>query len=264
MTERRYTRVGQHRVHSVHLGTGPDLVLLHGLSGSHRWWRYNLDAFALHYRVHVPERVGFGASRVGALAPRLGLPELTEVMAGWLAALEIRSPRLIGHSMGGQIAIHLVAARHVELAALVLVSASGMRFRASVPELTRFLAGALPPRAWGAPLFLPTIAVDALRAGPRTLLRAGVTLLADDVRPLLAEVRCPTLVVWGALDPLLPVRFGRRMAATIPGARLVVLEDAGHNPMADQPARFNRAVLDFLAGARTVNSAAAGGTADDA
>jgi pimeloyl-ACP methyl ester carboxylesterase len=246
VTERRFTRVGEHRVHSIHVGAGPDVVLLHGLSGSHRWWRYNIDALAARFRVHAPELVGFGGSRVAPLAPRLGLPELTDVMAGWLAALGIRRPRLVGHSMGGQIAIHLTTERQVELAALVLVSASGMRLRASVPELTRFLAGALPPRAWGAPDFLPTIAADALRAGPRTLLRAGVTLLTDDVRPLLRRVRCRTLVVWGALDPLLPVRLGRRMAATIPGARLEVIEDAAHNPMADRPAAFNQVVLEFL------------------
>jgi pimeloyl-ACP methyl ester carboxylesterase len=247
MIERRYTAVGPHRIHSVHQGDGPDLVLLHGLSGSHRWWRYNLDHFSAHYRVHVPELVGFGGSRVGALAPRLGLPELTEVLAGWLDALELRRPRLIAHSMGGQIALHLAAERAVPLEALVLVNSSGIRWRASLNDLTRFLSGALPPRAWGSPLFLPTIAADAVRAGPRTLLRAGATLLADDVRPLLPRIACRTLIVWGQLDPLLPVAFGRLIARGIPGARLVVLADAGHNPMADRPAEFNRIVLEFLA-----------------
>jgi pimeloyl-ACP methyl ester carboxylesterase len=245
-TERRYTPIGPHRVHSLHLGAGPPLVLLHGLSGSHRWWRYNVAALARHYRVHIPELVGFGGSPAQGRA--LGLPELTDVLYGWLRELRIRAPRLIGHSMGGQIAVHLVAERGVALDALVLVNASGIRRRASLDELTRFLAGVLPPRAWGAPLFLPTIAADALRAGPRTLLRAGVTLLADDVRPLLPRIACPTLVVWGRYDPLLPLAFGRLLARGIPGARLAVIDDAGHNPMADQPEAFNRLVLGFLAG----------------
>jgi pimeloyl-ACP methyl ester carboxylesterase len=244
-TERRYTPVGPHRVHSVHHGAGPPLVLLHGLSGSHRWWRYNVAAFARHYRVHIPELVGFGGSL--AHGRPLGLPELTDVLYGWLRALRIRAPRLIGHSMGGQIALHLVAERGVALDALVLVNASGIRRRASRDELTRFLAGVLPPRAWGAPLFLPTIAADALRAGPRALLRAGVTLLTDDIRPLLPRITCRTLVVAGALDPLVPRETGAEIAAGIAGARFVVLADAAHNVMADQPAAFNRIVLEFLA-----------------
>jgi pimeloyl-ACP methyl ester carboxylesterase len=243
--ERRTTFVGPHSVHSLHTGTGPPLVLLHGLSGSHRWWRHNVAAFAGRYRVHVPELVGFGASR--ARGRRLGIEELTDVMAGWLSALDLSAPRLVGHSMGAQIAIHLVAERGVEAPALVLVASSGVPFVRSLAEIARFVSAALPPRAWGEPTFLPIIGFDALRAGPRTLLRAGFTLLNDDIRPLLKYVRTRTLVIWGALDPLLPVAHGELIAAGIPDARFVVIDDASHNVMADRPAEFNRVVLDFLA-----------------
>jgi 3-oxoadipate enol-lactonase len=85
-----------------------------------------------------------------------------------------------------------------------------------------------------------------LRAGPFTLVRAGVDLLADDVRPLLHALHLPTLVVWGALDPLLPLEDGQTLAAGIAGARLVVIGDAAHNPMVDRPIEFNRVLLDHL------------------
>jgi pimeloyl-ACP methyl ester carboxylesterase len=148
--------------------------------------------------------------------------------------------------MGGQIAIHLIAERDVAVRRLVLVASAGVPFEFTAAELVRFMAAALPPRAWGTPTFLPIIGLDAVRAGPRSLLRAGLTLLADDVTPLLARVTVPTLVVWGRLDPLLPVAHGNAIAAGIPGARLAVVEDAAHNVMADRPAEFNRLVLDFL------------------
>src|SRR5690606_41164194 len=88
----------------------------------------------------------------------------------------------------------------------------------------------------------------SMRAGPRSLLRAGLHILNDDVTPLLPRIRVPTLVVWGALDPLLPMEHGRRISDAILGARFVVFEDAAHNVMCDRPAEFNQLLLDFLAG----------------
>jgi pimeloyl-ACP methyl ester carboxylesterase len=160
--------------------------------------------------------------------------------------LGIERPHLVGHSMGGQIAVH-VAADAAPLGSLTLVDAAGLPRPRTVREMTRFMAGVLPPRAWGVPHFIPTIWIDALRAGPRSLLRAGLNLLSDDVTPLLPRIRVPTLVVWGALDPLIPVEYGRRMADAIPGARFVVMEDAAHNVMCDRPHEFNHVLLDFLA-----------------
>jgi pimeloyl-ACP methyl ester carboxylesterase len=129
---------------------------------------------------------------------------------------------------------------------LVLVNTSGIPHEWSLRDAGRFVARALPPRSWGAPTFVPTIAADALRAGPRALLLAARHLLSDDVTPLLPLVTCPTLLIWGELDPVLPLAHGRALFERIRGARLVVLSDAAHNPMADRPEEFNRVLLEFL------------------
>lgn len=241
--ELRRTAVGEFQIHSEHVGRGPSVVLLHGLSGSRRWWRYTTPALACRYRVHIPELVGFGGSRGAARQP--DIPEMAAVIAHWLDQVCPDDYRLIGHSMGGQIALH-IAGRHRLPERLVLTAATGLPRPLTLRDAAQFIAGALPPRRWGAPLFMPTIAADALRAGPRALIRATQHLLLDDVRPLLPRIRCATLVVWGGLDPLVPLSHGEAFAHSIPGARLVVLEDAAHNPMADRPAEFNRIVLDFL------------------
>lgn len=239
----RRTRAGDFIIHSEHRGSGPPVVLLHGLSGSRRWWRFTAPELARRYTVHIPELVGFGSSRRARRQP--DMREMAVVLAEWLAILGIEAPRVVGHSMGGQIALHL-AVEHLAPERLALVCASGLPRSWTVRRGAELLAGALPPRAWGAPSFMPVIATDALRAGPRALLRAAWHLLSDDVTPLLPQIRCPTLVIWGELDPLLPLAHGRTMAAAIPGARLVVLRDAAHNPMADRPVEFNRVLLDFL------------------
>jgi pimeloyl-ACP methyl ester carboxylesterase len=244
--ELRVTRIGPYRIHSEHSGSGEDVVLLHGLSGSRRWWRFTVPALAASYRVHVPELVGFGGSRRPVRQP--DMREMAAVLTEWMhQVVEGSRVRLIGHSMGGQLALHIAAEREMPQR-LVLVSASGLPRSWTLHEAARFLAGALPPRAWGSPTFLPTIAADALRAGPRTLLQATMFLLQDDVRPLLARITCPTLLLWGALDPFVPVSHARIMTRRIAGSRLVVLPDAAHNSMADRPGQFNEALLAFLAG----------------
>jgi pimeloyl-ACP methyl ester carboxylesterase len=241
--EIRQTRIGEFRIQSQHMGAGAPVVLLHGLSGSSRWWRFTTPALGRRFAVHMPELVGFGGSRRADRQP--DVPELADVMAEWLRVMELAEIALVGHSMGGQIALH-IAAEHQMPRRLVLVSASGLPRDWTLRDASRFVARALPPRSWGTPTFVPTIAVDALRAGPRALLLATRHLLSDDVTRLLPLIRCPTLLIWGELDPLVPLEHGRAMFERIDGARFVVLHDAAHNPMADRPSEFNRVLLEFL------------------
>jgi pimeloyl-ACP methyl ester carboxylesterase len=242
--KRRYTVLGDYRLHSVHAGAGDPVVLLHGLSGSHRWWLPAMQRLAARYSVHVPELIGFGASRPVPRQPNI--PEAAGLLLEWLDSLDVERCVLVGHSMGGQIAIHIAARAPERLTRLVLVSAAGIPRPISFAEAARFLAEMVPPRAWGDPYFLPVIALDALRTGPLTILRAARHLIAADVRPLLPHVATPTLIIWGQLDPLTPLAHGKQMAQAIPGARLVVLRGAAHVPMADRPREFLAALEGFL------------------
>lgn len=244
--ERSLHSIGPFRIHALHTGSGSALVLLHGLSGSARWWAHNVPALAQHFRTHTPDLVGFGASRNRTAQPTI--PEMAELMAEWLERNGIERTHLIGHSMGGQIAIHIATKWPDRIDKLVLVSAAGIPRALSFTGVTRFLAEIVPPRGWGKPRFLPTVAADALRAGPRSLISATSLLLRDDVRPLLPRIVAPTLLVWGRLDPLTPIAHGEYMREHIPGARLSVFDDAAHMPMVDAPARFNAEVLGFLQG----------------
>ena len=249
--DRSLHRIGRYRIHALHTGDGPPLVLLHGLSGSARWWRNNVPTLAGHFRTHAPDLVGFGHSRTWAAQPTI--PQMAELIVQWLDLNGIERTHLIGHSMGGQVAIHIAARWAERVDKLVLVSAAGIPRDLTLAAMTRFIAEIVPPRGWGKPAFLPTVATDALRAGPRSLIGAFHRLLHDDVRPHLANIRAPTLLVWGALDPLTPLANGEFMAQHIAGARLVVFEDAAHMPMVDAPDRFNREVMNFLLGDGEMN-----------
>lgn len=244
---RSVVEVPPHRIHAAEFGTeGEPLVLLHGLSGSSRWWRRNVPALARGARVVVPDVIGFGRTRLRGRLPPIG--EIADLLAGWMDRLALGPVDLVGHSMGGQISVHL-AARHPErIRRLVLVDAAGIPRPVTPRALVRFAAEVSPPRRWGDPFFLPTIVGDALLAGPRTILRAIGHIMRDDVRALLPQVAAPTLVIWGELDTIIPVEHARDFREGIPGARLAVLRGAAHNPMVDRPDEFNRLVADFLRG----------------
>lgn len=241
------TQVGNHRVHSVELGRGTEqVVLIHGLAGSAVWWRRNVQALCEHYRVVIPDLIGFGKTRrSGRLPP---LPGVARVLVEWMDAIELDHAHVVGHSMGGQIALHLTARYPDYVHRLVLVDAAGIPRPLTPIEVGRSALAMAPPSTWGDPLFLRTIVRDALTAGPRTLAHALWYIIGDDVGPLLPRIRVPTLIVWGENDRLIPMEHAREFREGIPGARLAVIPGAAHNPMVDQPGEFNDAVLRFLRG----------------
>ncbi len=246
--ERRRTTVLGFCIHSVHAGEGAPVVLLHGLSGSHRWWLETIPALvASGFRVHVPELVGFGGSRRPARQP--DLEEMANVVLRWMEAMGLERAHVVGHSMGGQVSIHLAALHPARVDRLVLVDASGIPRALTLREAARFVTEVALTGAWIRPRFVTTVALDAFLAGPRALARAARYILMDDVRPLLPAITCPTLLLWGALDPLTPLEQGARMAAALPDARLVVLPRAAHIPMIEESRRINAALVEFLAAA---------------
>lgn len=242
--DRTRTRLDGFRLHALHDGSGEPVVLLHGLSGSSRWWRYTVPALTGSYRVHVPELIGFGRSRGAVRHPTL--PEMAGLLVRWMDAVGIERTHFVGHSMGAQVGVHLAARWPDRIDRLVLSDAAGIPHSLSPSNVLAVGTEFLLPRAWGRPSFLATIATDAARTGPRTLVRAIRGILADDIRPLLPRLDSPTLLVWGEHDPLTPVEDGEAIERLLPRARLVVIEGASHNPMADRPDAFNRELLRFF------------------
>lgn len=247
MPRRTTFDLGPYHIHALDSGTGGrEVLLLHGLSGSSRWWRRNLGALAEHFRVLAPDVIGFGRSRFrGRIPPP---EELAAVLAEWTGQVAEGAVDLVGHSMGGQIAIHLAARFPERVRRLVLVDSAGIPRRLTPWALTRFAMELAPPTRWGDPTFLPVIAGDALSAGPGTLLRALAHVVRDDVRPLLPLIRARTLIVWGERDTVVPRADAEEFRAHILHARLTVIPGAAHNPMIDRPAEFNRVLLRFLLG----------------
>jgi pimeloyl-ACP methyl ester carboxylesterase len=151
----------------------------------------------------------------------------------------------VAHSMGGHVAVRLAARRPDLVRQMVLVAPALVAGQRALPAY----APALVAAGWAAsPSFLPLLALDSLRAGPLTLLRATRDLFGHDVRAQLRGVVAPTLLVWGDRDPLVPAAWGPVIQASLPDARLLILSGAGHVANYDRPDSFNDATLAFLAG----------------
>lgn len=236
----RLAKVGPLTVHYEVAGEGPAVVLIHGLSGSGRWWVYNVPALAQRYRVYNVDLVGFGRSR----GQRLVLREAGSWLAEWLQVMGITQAHLVGHSMGGYIATEVAAMAPELVRRLVLVDALVLPMG---PGLVRHALDLVRAVRYMSLRFLPVLVGDALRAGPQTMWQATREVLSADLSSRLGAVQAETMVIWGENDTLLDPELGRELAKQLARACFVCVERAGHNPMWDRPQRFNELLLEFLA-----------------
>lgn len=168
-----------------------------------------------------------------------------EWLAAWTQAVKLDTFYLVGHSMGGYVSMAL-AARHPErVKRLVLVSSVSVALEHSVvgylPHL--FLAGLRIT-----PTFLPILFFDSLRAGIPTLVRATKQIVDLDIAPVVTALQTPTLLIWGERDTLVPLSFAYHLQTQLAhvNARLLIIKQASHVSMFEQPRQFNSAVLAFL------------------
>ena len=221
-------------------GDGPPLLLLHGLSGSVRWWRHNISVFAQHCRVYALDLLEYEPE---AARLQFAFPEAARRITQWLEMLGVERVSVIGHSMGGAIAAELAADAPSQIDKLILVNAAALFPRSRLPLSLTSLVRKTPHFS---PTLVPVLLQDAWRTGPRLLWNATRDLLTVDLRPKLEQIQADTLVIWGEHDGILPVPLADELCRLVPRSRLTVLPRAGHNPMWEQPHEFNAAVLDFL------------------
>jgi pimeloyl-ACP methyl ester carboxylesterase len=258
------------RVRLTDSGSGPPVVLLHGLFLDHSTFDPLSDALAESHRVIAPDLPGFGLSeKPPASRFAYQVESFAEAIADVLAALELGRATVVGHCLGGAIAL-VLSATHPELVSrLVLVDAL-----CDTPRLGRFgrigllpfVGGFVVKQLWSQGVFralfheriapAQSITDEKLAryyeafSEPSARASALETLRAvQDARPLVARtpgVRAPTLVVWGTHDRVVSVNAGRRLAREISGARLELLS-TGHAPQEEAPSALIVAVRRFLA-----------------
>ncbi|MBJ6759254.1 alpha/beta fold hydrolase [Myxococcaceae bacterium JPH2] len=253
-------------------GEGPPVVFLHGRGHSATMWFTFLTALARGHRVLAVDLPGFGQSTPPEATPRTaedGLRFFTEPVEEGLGTLVEGPLALVGHSLGGLVALELALRGKLPVSRLVLVDAMGLGpemgrasrwfFRAGPERLARNLGPWAmdrmlppPPTPLGQRLGALGYELLAPRGGRPEAARAFGTLvpLTGPVfhrRERLAEVAAPVLLVWGERDETLPATLAEEAARRLPQARLLRV-DAGHSPHLERPEVLLPELKSFLSG----------------
>ena len=262
-------QLGHGTVRFVDRGAGAVLLLVHGLGGNWQNWLANVDGLAARYRVIAPDLPGFGASQRyrGAVT----MTRYADTLIELLDVLGVEAATFVGNSMGGLLSIEAAVRHPGRVRAALLVCSGGiplttLRHRAVLlpgslalntalrrPEIRRaalsqpMVRRAIAARIVHQPHHIDVAhlrdALDGLGAqGFQTALRAGLRYDAHTRAP---QVRCPTLILWGRRDRLLPLWMGEQLHSLIEHSSLAVWDDTGHCPMMEQPQRFNTLVDAF-------------------
>lgn len=260
---------GQAHVFTAGSQDAPTVVLVHGLGDKGaRDWDGLTRVLAKEFRVVSFDLPGFGRSSKGN--QRYTPENYAAFLRHLVKEQGLAQPLLlVGHSMGGAIALRYAALYPRDVAALVLVDVPGILHRLAysqflihlginfLPSLYRAqndhlsnLTGSilsLVERARPAPeviLASATLRQSFLNGEPARI--AGLALALEDFSADATRVLAPTLVLWGGRDEIAPLRNGRVLSAMLPQAQLEVFETSGHTPMDDDPERFTRRVAAFL------------------
>jgi pimeloyl-ACP methyl ester carboxylesterase len=258
---REVTVYGQ-KINYVEAGSGPTVVLLHGLGGSQMNWALNVAPLAERFRVVVPDQLGFGRSAKPLINYRVST--YVDFLDGLFKELKIERASLVGNSMGGWIATAYALAHPEKVDRLVLVDAAGFAPSAefdlralsflnpSTREGMRQLASLI---FFNKQLFTTDAAIDLLltqriSAGDGYTIQSLIESLArreDLLDNRLGAIKQPTLLIWGRDDGLTPLaQFGERFKKEIAGSQLIVFDQCGHVPQVERAADFNAALLKFL------------------
>jgi pimeloyl-ACP methyl ester carboxylesterase len=221
------------------LGQGEPLLLIHGWGRSGSDLRGLGEHLARQFRVLIVDLPGFGGS---APPPEEGWNsrQFAALLHRLLSEMKIARIRVIGHSVGGRIALRLAQEFGESVAAIGLIGSHGLVRRRSIGArlriagirvLSRFAK--FGDRVLGRSYFRPKFGTrfgspDYLRAG--VLKNTLVKIVTEDQTPDLGKVRCPTLLIWGDSDTETPLEMGQRFHALISDSRLVVLKGQGHDP----------------------------------
>jgi len=232
-------------------------VVIHGGGNGAKAWRQNAEALSSNYRVYIPDLPGFGYSE--SVNDRFRLPEFVDFVDNFTTAVGVDSFYLIGHSIGGGIALHYALKFQKKVKGLVLISswclgtetALWVRFL-SQPVFCKYFGEVILAASncieWVARKFYapfkfdnPFSHVNMDIGRTMTNVRGQTTVLLNK----LSQLFVPTLLVWGSNDGIVPAHQGYVAAELIPDCRLHIFQGAGHSVYRERIEEFTQMMAAF-------------------
>jgi len=261
MVQENFVQVDGHKIRYLESGNSKNiLVLVHGLGASAERWNNVIPTFAKHYHVIVPDLIGFGYSDKPIVDYT---PDFFSVFLGkFFDALDIKRPNVIGSSLGGQIVAEYASANPHNIEKLILVSPAGA-MKQSTPALDAYIMAALYPNPQSAKNAFELMESsgnqvdDVIIQGfiermqlPNAKLAFMSTVLglknSEIITPKLHMITCPTLLIWGSKDPVIPIQHAEYFTSYIVDCRFHIMDGCGHTPYVQEPETFSSIVLKFL------------------
>ena len=270
------------KIHFQEAGAGPNVfVLVHGNFASWRWWKQVFHRLPPGFRAYAPDLRGCGDTVGGTSGEGYGIPQLADDLFEFVEALEQRSFHLVGHSLGGAVALQFALAHPDRVLSLTLAapapatgllamregsSTSAKLLRKLDPEHAPSMAvlhssyrlhhalgtnrlmlrGALAkmmPTATLDRTEIESLLGDAARMSPDAVVGFLQALHRWNVAAELGGLRVPTLILAGGKDVLVPAAALEEMAQLLPRGRLMVWPEVGHSPQVERPDEFVRLLV---------------------
>lgn len=213
---------------------GRPIVFLHGWQTDCRSFM-PLVGYLKDYRLFLVDLPGFGKSQL--LPDSFSSLDYADEIVNWIKSKKLNKVILIGHSFGGKIASIIASQNPKLIQNLVLFANSGIPHPKKYYKYTHLIPGFLRN------LFRPFLAGgDYKQAGK--LLPVFKTIVKEDLRPVFAEIKTPTLIIWGKNDEELPAEDGKKINSLIKKSRLMIV-DGGHFPFVDEPEKMAKLITVF-------------------
>ena len=259
--EEKFVTIDGNKIRYLESGESKDvIVLIHGLGASAERWEFVIPEFSKNHKVVVPDLIGFGHSDKPIVDYTTDF--FLDFLGNFLKKLDIKKTHIIGSSLGGQITAEFTSKNQDLIENLVLVSPSGI-MKHSTPALDAYVLAALYPNLDGAKNAFEMMAGPSRQINekiiedfvkrmklPNAKMAFMSTLLglknAEVITQSLQKISVPSLIIWGEDDPVIPIKYADDFVSSIQDCRFYMMDNCGHTPYVDDPARFSKLVLDFL------------------
>ena len=241
------------------------LVLLHGIGASAERWSEVIPFFYEHFRVIVPDIIGFGHSDKPTV--EYNIPFFVKFLKDFLNKVEVKKTSIVASSFGGLVAMEFAIKDSYMINKLILVSPAGT-MKTSTKTLEEYILASLYPthdnvwRAFINMAFDPRTVteqtiqefVDRMKL-PNAKYAFMSTMLAirntTDLASRLNKILSPTMIIWGEQDEMIPVKYSEDYR-NIPNSNLKIIPKCGHTPFTEKPELFSKIAIDFLKGINSI------------
>ena len=245
------------KINYVQKGEGDLIVLLHGWGSNIKLFANLIDLLSKKYKVVAMDMPGFGESAEPPSA--WCVDDYVEFVIDFLKDYNTDKVMLLGHSFGGRVIIKMNSRENLpfKITKVILVDSAGILppksnkksfrtyyYKAGKAILSTGLAQKIAPDALEN--FRKKMGSADYAAASPLMRQVLVKVVNEDLEPLLPNIKCPALLVWGVNDTATPLSDGEKMEKLIPDAGLVKLENAGHYSFLDQQFTFNRVMSSFM------------------